>query len=185
MGVASSIKTFVSKKGNQIAFHRGLEAIEFPTIYSFACDLASEDTFVALNKAPTEEEERKWLQDMNDHISKKEASYISVYVNGIFSGGGSVNQGKLRMSHVGRLGIALRPNIRDEGIGMELMKTLIDEAKVLGLRLLTLSCFENNPKAIHMYEKLGFIRSGIIPGAISFHGEYIGEISYYLPLINH
>ncbi len=63
------------------------------------------------------------------------------------------------------------------------MKSLIDEARSLGLRLLTLSCFENNAPALHVYEKLGFQKAGIIPEAISYKGKYINEIHMYLPLL--
>lgn len=68
-------------------------------------------------------------------------------------------------------------------IGMELMRSLIDEARSLGLRLLTLSCFENNQRGLHIYETLGFNKVGVIPKAILYKGEYFGEIKMFLPLV--
>ena len=81
------------------------------------------------------------------------------------------------------MGIALVRQFRDEGIGTELLKTLISEGRTAGLRLLTINCFENNDRALHVYEALGFIQAGVIPGEVSYKGKYYGEIKMYLPLV--
>ena len=54
------IKSFKSKKGNDVIF-RYPKADDFEAIWKFAKDLAREDTFIELNREPTEEEERKGL----------------------------------------------------------------------------------------------------------------------------
>lgn len=175
------IKTFTSKKGNEVVF-RYPTADDFNDLFTFACDIGSEDTFVTLNAPPTEDEEHIYVTNLMTRIEKKEAIYFLVYVNGKIAGNGQIDRGKGRHTHSGNMGIALMRSYRDEGIGTELMKSLIDEAKVLGLRLLTLTCFETNVAALHVYEKLGFVKAGIIPGAIAHKGQYIGEVHYYLPL---
>lgn len=176
------VKTFTSKKGREVVFRYPKED-DFQAIWGFACDLADEDTFVMLSgPPPSESEERKWFAEVLEKIKTNESIHIEVYVNGVYAGNGRVDTGKYRHSHVGHTGVALRPEYRAEGIGTELMRSLIDEARGLGLRLLTLSCFENNEQALHVYEKLGFVRSGVTPGAIAFKGNYIGEVHFYLPL---
>lgn len=149
------IKSFKSKKGNDVIF-RYPKADDFEAIWKFAKDLAREDTFIELNREPTEEEERKWFDDMLTKFTKNESVYLSVFVNGTFAGNTHVEKGRYRHEHVGHLGISLLVPYRDEGIGTALMQAVIDEARKLGLRLLTLSCFENNPRGLHIYEKLGF-----------------------------
>lgn len=177
------IRSFTSKKGNDVTF-RYPTAQDFHDVWSFACDLASEDTFVELFGAPpTEAEEQKWFADVLDAIAKKQSIHLSVFVNNVFAGNGRVDRGKYRHSHVGHMGLSLAPQYREEGIGTELMKSLIDESRKLGLRLLSLSCFENNPRALHVYEKLGFTRFGTLPGAIAYRGSYINEIHMFLSLI--
>jgi RimJ/RimL family protein N-acetyltransferase len=175
------IKTFKSKRGNDVIFRYPTKN-DFSSVWKFACDLAAEDTFILLNKAPTEKEEHQWFDDVLEKVEKKESIHISVFVNGEFAGNGRVDRGKYRQHHVGHVGLSLAPQYRQEGIGTELMKSLIDEARRLGLRLLTLSCFENNPRALFVYEKLGFRRFGVLPQAIAFQGKYIGEVHFYLPL---
>lgn len=177
------VKRFTSKKGNEVVF-RYPTPTDFADMYSFACDIGSEDTFVALDAPPTEAEEHDFFERMIREVKEKESIYLMAYVDGAFAGNGRVNRGKGRHRHTGSMGISLRSAFRGGGIGTELMKSLIDEARTLGLRLLTLTCFETNAPALHVYEKLGFQKAGVIPGAIAYKGQYIGEVHYYLPLVN-
>lgn len=43
-----------------------------------------------------------------------------------------------------------------------MMKTLIEQVRTMGLKVSTLSAFANNKRAIHVYEKVGFVRTGRI-----------------------
>lgn len=175
------IKQFTSKKGNTVLFRYPTRE-DFADMYSFACDIGSEDTTITLDHEPSKDEEHTFFDTMIRDVEKKEAVYIMAYVDSAFAGNGRVNRGKYRHTHVGSIGISLRNQYRDEGIGTELMRSLIDEAKKLGLRLLILSCFETNTRALHVYEKLGFKRAGVTPGAIKYKDDYIGEVYFYLPL---
>lgn len=177
------VKSFRSKKGSEVVF-RYPQKTDFADMYSFACDLGSEDTFVALDKPPTEDEEKDFFTRMIAEVADKESIYLMAYVGGVFAGNGRVSRGKGRRRHVGGMGISLRAAFRGDGIGTELMKSLIDEARAMGLRLLTLTCFETNDAALHVYEKLGFRKAGVIPEAIQHKGQYVGEVHYYLPLAN-
>lgn len=181
MKPGTTARSFISKKGSDVEIRYPTES-DFHAIWGFACSLVEEDTFVGINKKPTEPEERKWLADTLEQIKKGEKIHLEMYVNGAYAGNGYVERGKFRRNHVGYLGVSVSSDYRGEGLGTVLMTTLIDEARKLGLRLLTLSCFENNERALHVYEKLGFVRSGVTPGAIAFKGAYIGEVHYYLPL---
>lgn len=177
------IKTFTSKKGNTVEL-RYPTPDDFQPIWGVACALADEDTYIMMNVRPNEEEEKTWFADMMEKVKNKEAIYILAFVNGAYAGNGRVLRKHMRQSHVGDIGIALSAQFRAEGIGTELMRALIDCARDLGLRLLMLNCFESNSAALHVYEKLGFMRSGVTPGAIQFKDSYVGEVHYYLPLID-
>jgi RimJ/RimL family protein N-acetyltransferase len=105
-----------------------------------------------------------------------------VEVNGKFAGSCEVRIGDRRKAHSGEIGISLAAPYREEGIGSVCMKTLIGQSRKLGLKLLYLHCFENNYRAHHTYEKVGFIRAGTVPDMYAYKGAYIGETTYYLPL---
>jgi RimJ/RimL family protein N-acetyltransferase len=46
----------------------------------------------------------------------------------------------------------------------------------MGLKVLTLSAFATNKRALHVYEKVGFTRTGVIPKKFFKEGVYIDEI---------
>lgn len=176
------IKTFISKKGNAVVF-RSLRRKDLDGMLAYANALIREDTYIELSgKTLTREEEQKSLTDALLQIKEGKKIWIVVEINGVYSGSGEVRIGSRRHSHVGEIGISIAQQYRAEGIGTELLKTLVEQARVKKLRLLTLSCFEGNTAACYLYEKLGFQKGGVIPESILYKERYIGELKYYLPL---
>ncbi|MBU1327298.1 GNAT family N-acetyltransferase [Patescibacteria group bacterium] len=177
------IKTFKSKNGNIVVFRYPREN-DLDDMLSFANDLIDEDTYVLLSgKKLTRNEEKKHLHTTLKDIKNKQELHIVVEVNGAYAGNARVKKKTLRKSHVGEVGIAIGHRYRGDGVGTELLRTLIKEAKKQELRLLTLTCFENNSQAFHLYEKLGFKSIGVIPEALLYKGNYIGEAVLYLSLV--
>ncbi len=177
------IKTFKSTKGNTVVF-RYPKKSDLDDMLAFANDLIEEDTFVLLSgKKLTREEEIKHLNETLADIQKGRKIHIAALVGGQYAGNAVIRIGLLRHSHVGDVGISLSRAFRDEGIGTELLKTIIHEGRAAGLRLLTINCFENNDRALHVYKKAGFIPIGIIPGEILYKGKYYGEVRLYMPLV--
>jgi len=78
--------------------------------------------------------------------------------------------------HVGALGIVIKDGFRDAGIGTEMIKTLIEHARAMGLKVLTLAAFAANQRALHVYQKLGFAQVGRIPRKYFKEGRYIDEV---------
>ncbi len=183
MAQGTVIKTFKSKKGNDVVI-RYPQSSDVDDMLAFANALIAEDTLVLLSGKPmTRQEEEKYVIDMLKQIEKGEKIQLTVLVNGKYAGSGEVRRQPYRKNHTGEIGISLAKEYRDENIGSILFQTLIEEAEKVKFRLLVLHCFENNDRAIHMYEKFGFTRSGVVPGSYFYKGDYIGEITMYLPLV--
>ena len=72
--------------------------------------------------------------------------------------------------------IAIKNGFREVGIGTELLKTLIEQARSTGLNVLMLSALATNKRAIHVYEKVGFVRTGMILKKFFKEDKYIDEI---------
>ena len=85
-------------------------------------------------------------------------------------------------SHVCSLGIAIKDGFRDIGIGTQMMKCLISKAKEWGLKLIELSVYASNQRAIHVYKKVGFEEVGRKPNYIYKNDEYIDLIDMVLEL---
>lgn len=82
-----------------------------------------------------------------------------------------------RRRHSGALGIMVHKDYQNKGIGSALMKAIVDMAdKWLMLVRLELTVFEDNERAIHLYEKFGFRIEGTKLLATIRNGKYIDEI---------
>lgn len=62
--------------------------------------------------------------------------------------------------HVGQLGIIVKNNYRNQGLGYHLIQTAIDYARNIGKKKLILSTLASNERGVHLYNKCGFIQIG-------------------------
>lgn len=178
------LKTFTSKKGNTVIF-RYPKQDDLDGMLSYANAMIDEDTYILLSGPHlTREYEQQFFDGVIRQMEEGSLEHIVVEVNGEYAGNASIERGKYRKSDVGHVGLGILRKYREEGIGSELLNTMIAESRRMGLRVIELSCFENNPRALHVYEKLGFKRSGVTPDAIAYRGAYVGEVHYYLPLVD-
>lgn len=184
MELGKVVKIFKSKKGNEVVV-RYLKYEDLDDLLKFANALSEEDTFVMLSgEVLTREEELKYLEDSIESMEKGQKVHLVATLNGRVVANCQITREKKRKAHVGNLAISVAKAFREEGIGTELIKTLIEEGKKqLGLRLVTLMCFETNDRALQMYKKVGFKLAGVIPKIYLYKGEYVGEVLLYLPLV--
>ena len=89
-----------------------------------------------------------------------------------------------RLRHSAGVGIMIHTDYQDKGVGTALMNTLIDIAdNWLMLVRIELTVFADNSRAIHMYEKLGFVKEGVKKYAAIKSGKYEDELM--MARINH
>jgi len=86
-----------------------------------------------------------------------------------------------RCGHIGNASYAVRSSVRGMHVGERLVKHSLEKARELGFRVMQFNAVvESNHSAIHLYEKLGFVRLGTIPGG--FHlldGTYANIVLFY------
>jgi putative acetyltransferase len=81
-----------------------------------------------------------------------------------------------RMRHSGSMGIMVHKDYQNNGIGTALMRAIMDIAdNWLMLVRVELSVFEDNERAIHLYEKFGFKKEGLKRYATIRNGKYENE----------
>lgn len=84
--------------------------------------------------------------------------------------------GANRMRHSGDIGIMVHKDYQNVGVGTALMKAVIDLAdNWLMLIRLELCVYEDNERAIHLYEKCGFKKEGLKRLAAIRNGKYENE----------
>ncbi|OZU87515.1 GNAT family N-acetyltransferase [Virgibacillus indicus] len=77
--------------------------------------------------------------------------------------------------------ILIGPRGRDRGLGSEATRLIIDFVfKSTMIHQLTLSVFDFNPRARHVYEKVGFVIDSIDEKDLEFEGEWIDSINMIL-----
>ena len=74
--------------------------------------------------------------------------------------------------------MAVRPHVQHKGIGMIILEEIEKYARHRGVGVLLLECYELLTKAIRLYEKFGFARTG---KTRSYHGITIFEMEKGLP----
>lgn len=79
-----------------------------------------------------------------------------------------------RRRHVGQIGMAVRDDWQGRGVGSALMQAVVDLAdNWLNLSRLELEVFTDNPPAIALYNKFGFVTEGTFKNFAYRDGQYV------------
>ncbi len=86
-----------------------------------------------------------------------------------------------RCGHICNASYAVKSNLRGKHIGEMLVKDCLENAKRLGFKVLQFNAVvESNIHARHLYERLGFVQLGTIPGGFRMkNGHYENICPYY------
>ena len=122
------------------------------------------------------EQERDLLQD---YLNTHNKLFLVAEHNGNIVGtvNCAPNGSRIGFQHAVSLGITVKKEARNQGIGTAMMQVVIDWCeKHLSVKRLELTVFHNNPRAIRVYEKLGFVREGVKRSAFFKHGEFLDMV---------
>ena len=86
-----------------------------------------------------------------------------------------------RCGHISNTSYAVKKGMRGHHIGERLVVHSLGKAKELGFRIMQFNAVvKTNENALHLYEKLGFVRLGIIPqGFLMKDGNYEDIVPHY------
>lgn len=86
-----------------------------------------------------------------------------------------------RCGHLSNASFAVDQTVRGAHIGEALVRDCLEQAKERGFRILQFNAVvQSNHSAQHLYEKLGFVKVGTIPGGFrNLHDVYEDIIVYY------
>ena len=173
--------TFTAKDGQQVIL-RSLKWEDLDDCLTLINALLKEDADILLGefsktREVTRDTEIEWLSKRLAAIEKGEVVQIVAECNEHIIANSELEIKTGLRSHVGDTGIIVLKEYRDIGIGTEMLKQLIAQARNRGLTIVTLGVFETNKRAKHVYEKLGFHECGRIPDEIFKNGQYIDHIT--------
>ena len=144
--------------------------------------LSKEQTYIPYQgQEITLAEEKKFLDRQLEKIGKNKAVLLLVFSKGKLIGISGIDMKDRVSAHEGVFGISVSKVYRGQGVGNLFMQTVIDEAirQLPQLKIITLGVFANNSLAKQIYEKFGFIKSGVTPKGILHHGQYVDHIYMY------
>lgn len=170
----------MTKKGKKVII-RLPEKGDLDQLLSYINELIDEDTTILMNKKVGRKEEREYLSGLLKAIKGKEGFNLLAFFGSKLVANVSVERKKHRQGHLGVLGISVIKGFRNEGLGTELLKQAIILSKnFLKLKVLVLSTFAVNQRAIHLYQKMGFKKCGRWPKGVFYKGKYIDDNLMYL-----
>lgn len=165
--------------GRTLAFHH-LREQDLPQLIPVFNSIIQEGIYFHRNEGlPDLETAQKWYDDQ----IKARMIFTIVRVDNQLVGGASLKPGRGKASHVASLGIYLRKDFRNRGIGTRLMGAIIHTARERNFEIVKLMVFASNKRAIHLYEEFGFQECGRIKNGVKFpDGTYTDDIIMTLSL---
>jgi len=168
--------TFTAKDGRDVIL-RSLKWEDLDDCLTLINSLINEQADITLSDPISHDTQIQWLSKRLASIEKGEVIQIVAEVKGHVIANTDVKIKTGQRSHVGAIGIIVKKGYRDIGIGSEMLKQLIAQARKRGLKIVTLGVFATNDRAKHVYEKLGFRECGRILGEIHKNEQYIDHIT--------
>ena len=117
----------------------------------------------------TVEQEKEFLRQAYE---SKQSVHYGAWKNGQIIGHGNLSGFPRRMSHRAEMSLAVMKSEWNQGIGSMLVEKLIHYARQNEIEIIQLEVRSDNTGAIHLYEKHGFQRIGIIPAYFKMENAY-------------
>ena len=123
---------------------------------------------------PTLEEEREFVAA---YVTPANSVLLIAQADGRVVGlGGLRGRAHPQEAHVGHAQLSVDRDYRGRGIGTLLLGQLFAWAGAHGLSRVEIQVLSNNPGAIRLYERVGFVRDGLRRGAVIVDGEYVDAV---------
>lgn len=165
------------KDGRELLI-RPAEESDAEAIIDYINQVGGESDFLTFGKngCPNDFEQEK--QSIRDMRSRPNSTYLLGWVGGELAGLANLRaETKERVAHNGGFGISVRKKYWHLGAASALLTELIDFAKNrTALKAIHLGVYENNERAISLYEKFGFVTVGRHRDYFRIDGKYFDEI---------
>ena len=104
---------------------------------------------------------------------------LAAYLDGRMVGNAAVTRVRenFKYRHRATLGISLQEEVCGLGLGTIMMQEILKIVKKSPFEQLELTVFADNVRAIRLYEKVGFVKTGVLPRAYRLKdGSYHDEV---------
>lgn len=175
-------------KNGQMLLVRPMRKTDLKDLLKYANKLSREKTFVLFQgEKITLKQEQRFVDSHLRTIKERTGISLLVFIDRKLVGITEMASKKNSvLRHVGELGISIHRDARGNGIGLLLMRLLVQEAKkrLPRIKILTLSVFGENTIAQKLYRKVGFREFGKLPKGIRHRGKFDDLIYMYKRIRN-
>lgn len=151
-------------------------------LLEFINTLSREQTYIIFQgEQMTLEEESRYVEGYLKKVEEHRAVKLLVFHKDELIGVGDITPKERAEDHIGVFGLTIKKEWRGKGIGKFLMQKVLIEAEkhIVGMKIVTLGVYANNPIAKNLYLKMGFIEYGLLPGGVKRRGEFVDHIYMY------
>lgn len=125
------------------------------------------------------EDEKEYIRAVGN--DDKSVEYFA-WKNGVLIGSASLSGLPRRMNYRATLGLTVIKAEWNNGIGTRLLEKVIGYAKQHGIEIIDLEVRSDNVRAIHLYQKFGFVKIGTFPKYFKIGNSYADCDIMYLDL---
>ena len=164
---------------------RPVLATDAEMIVRYVNDLSAEDTFTTFGgEIFSLLDEQYYIDSCIASMQRGNMIKLVAICDGEIVATGDVSRdlaSRTRSYHVATLGISVSSDLRRQGLGEAMMTHLLSEAKriIPGLQIVRLDLFSTNIAAFKLYQKLGFVLHGSLPGGILHKGTHVDRLLMY------
>lgn len=164
-------------EGKEVLFRRPT-AKDSVGILKLVDSLYREKAMIGVNEKPKINDVKDGLAKKLLGIKNKKVVYFVVEIDKQIKGRAIIKVDRDScQSHVGSLAMHIEKEIRGKGIGDKLLKAIIKEAKkVLKIKILALEVVAGNEKALKLYRKNEFKKTGMLKGGINYFGKLVDDV---------
>ena len=133
--------------------------------------------YTGFESALTLKQEEAWLEELLTNIRKRNIITVLAEIDGEIVGNGEIVRGDYTETrHHGRLAVTILGTHRGLGIGREMIRALLAEARRRGLKNVHVEFLARNKQAVSAYGKAGFEKVGVIPGKVYRNRRFMDAI---------
>jgi len=150
---------------------------DFDLVYSVYMD-DSINPFMSFEKISKQE-----FQTCFDLIAKRD-EFVFYEESGVKVGVFSLTYGQWRKQHVATIGsLAIFPEHQGKGIAYRMIEMVFEHLRALDIKRFELIVESDNPKAIHLYKKLGFEIEGTLRAYLKRHNDEVPVDDYVMSIL--
>ena len=168
---------FTSKKGLKVVLRPPMWG-DIDDLFELHNELIEEEAMIGGDSKRTRDQQVDSHAEMMKAVESSRVVVVIAEADGKAVGQSNARKRSGRLRHTAGLGVFVKKQYRNQGIGSELMKEMENQAEKIGVEILYLEVYDVSP-AVRLYERLGYREHGRLPDGIKYRDEYVDRVSMY------